>query len=100
MNRVQGAASPVVENAAAGRFEMAFPGGQAFAVYRRDGDRLVVTHTEVPSAFNGQGLGSELVRGLFEQARASGRRVVPACSFVASWARRHPEFDDVLSPRR
>ncbi|AOG06136.1 MULTISPECIES: GNAT family N-acetyltransferase [unclassified Bosea (in: a-proteobacteria)] len=99
MDRVQGADGPVVENATAGRFELAFPGGQAFAVYRRDGDRLIVTHTEVPPAFNGQGIGSLLVRGLFEQARASGRRVVPACSFVAAWARRHPEFADVLTSR-
>lgn len=99
MDRVQGAEGSVVENDTAGRFELAFPGGQAFAVYRRDGDRLIVTHTEVPPAFNGQGIGSQLVRGLFEQARASGRRVVPACSFVASWARRHPEFADVLTSR-
>lgn len=99
MDRVQGAEGSVVENDTAGRFELAFPGGQAFAVYRRDGDRLIVTHTEVPPAFNDQGIGSQLVRGLFEQARASGRRVVPACSFVASWARRHPEFADVLTSR-
>ncbi len=99
MDRVQGAEGSVVENDTAGRFELAFPGGQAFAVYRRDGDRLIVTHTEVPPAFNGQGIGSQLVRGLFEQARASGRQVVPACSFVASWARRHPEFADVLTSR-
>lgn len=88
---------PVIENVAGNRFEMAFPGGRTFASFRRDGDRLIVTHTEVPAAFNGQGLGSLLVRGLFESARATGRRIVPACSFVADWARRHPEFSDVVA---
>ncbi|KPF62841.1 hypothetical protein IP69_19905 [Bosea sp. AAP35] len=88
---------PVVENTAASRFEMAFPGGLAFASFRRDGDRLIVTHTEVPAAFGGQGLGSLLVEGLFENARARGLRIVPACSFVADWARRHPNFADVLA---
>ena len=88
---------PVVENVAGNRFEMAFPGGRAFASFRRDGDRLIVTHTEVPAAFNGRGLGSRLALGLFENARATGRRIVPACSFVADWARRHPEFADVLA---
>lgn len=90
-------ADPVTENVAGNRFEMAFPGGLAFASFRRDGDRLIVTHTEVPAAFNGQGLGSRLALGLFENAGATGRRIVPACSFVANWARRHPEFADVLA---
>ena len=87
----------VVENVAGNRFEMAFPGGRAFANFHRDGDRLIVTHVEVPPAFNGRGLGSRLVLGLFERARDSGRRVVPACSFAAAWARRHPEFSDVIA---
>lgn len=87
----------VIENAAAGRFEMSFAGGTAFASFRRDGDRLIITHTEVPAAHEGRGIGSQLVRGLFESARDSGRRIVPACSFVAAWARRHPEFAEVLA---
>lgn len=87
----------VVEDVTGNRFEMAFPGGRAFASVRRDGDRLIVTHVEVPPAFNGRGLGSRLVFGMFETARASGRRIVPACSFAADWARRHPEFSDVLA---
>lgn len=90
-------ANAVIENAAAGRFELAFPGGMAFASFRRDGDRLIVTHTEVPMAHEGRGIGSLLVRGVFKAARASGRKVVPACSFVAAWARRHPEFAEVLA---
>ena len=87
----------VVERPETGRFELDFPGGQAFAVYRVDGDRIVVTHTEVPPAFNGRGIGSQLAQGIFQIARASGRRVVPRCSFVAAWARRHPDYADVLA---
>jgi hypothetical protein len=88
--------SPVVEKPERGRFELDFDGGQAFAVYRSDGDRLLVTHTEVPAAFNGRGIGSRLAEGIFRIARESGRRVVPRCSFVADWARRHPDYRDVL----
>ncbi len=87
----------VVERPETGRFELDFPGGQAFAVYRSDGDRILVTHTEVPPAFNGRGIGSQLAEGIFRIARASGRRVVPRCSFVADWARRHPDYSDVLA---
>lgn len=86
----------VVERPLAGRFELDFPGGQAFALYRSEGERIIVSHTEVPFAFNGQGIGSRLAEGIFQIARSSGRRVVPRCSFVADWARRHPEYGDVL----
>lgn len=97
MSALDRQAGVVVENAAVGRFELAFPGGVAFASFRRDGDTLIITHTEVPAAHEGRGIGSQLVRGLFENARDSGRRIVPACSFVAAWARRHPEFAEVLA---
>jgi predicted GNAT family acetyltransferase len=70
----------VVERPLVCRFELDFPGGQAFAIYRSDSDRLIVSHTEVPAAFNGQGIGSRLAEGIFQLARASGRRVVPRCS--------------------
>lgn len=91
--------SEVVERPASGRFEMAFNGGVAFAAFRHQGDKLIVTHTEFPAAYGGLGLGSRLVEGLFQKARGSSRRVVPACSFVADWARRHPEFADVVASR-
>ncbi len=89
----------VIENVAASRFELAFSGGLAFASFRRAGNRLIVTHTEVPAAFNGRGIGSQLALGLFRQARDSGRKIVPACSFIAAWAHRHPEFGDVVEGR-
>lgn len=95
--RSDGGAAEVVERPETGRFELDFPGGQAFALYRSDGDRIVVTHTEVPAAFNGRGLGSQLAEGIFRIARVSGRRVVPRCSFVAAWAHRHPDYRDVLA---
>jgi predicted GNAT family acetyltransferase len=89
-------AGQVVERPERGRFELDFPGGQAFASFRPDGDRLIVNHTEVPAAFNGRGIGSVLVEGVFRIARESGRKVVPGCGFVAAWARRHREWADVL----
>ncbi|WP_038358055.1 GNAT family N-acetyltransferase [Bosea sp. UNC402CLCol] len=81
------------------RFVMAVPGGEACATYRRLDDYLIVSHTEVPSSLRGRGLGSQLAEALFERARGRGERIVPACSFIADWARRHPEYQDVLAQR-
>ena len=48
--------SPVVHNESKSRFEMEVGGQLAVAEYRRDGDRMLFTHTEVPPQFRGHGL--------------------------------------------
>jgi predicted GNAT family acetyltransferase len=86
----------VSERADRGRFELDFEGGTAFASYRLDGDRVVLTHTEVPEAFSGRGIGSRLAQGIFAIVRDSDRKIVIRCSFIAAWARRHPEYSDLV----
>ena len=91
-------AQQVHDNPPANRYEMPLDDGSvAVALYRRAGDRLVVYHTEVPPALNGQGLGSALVAGVLDDARARGLKVVPRCSFVAAFFRDHPEYRDLLA---
>ena len=90
----------VIENPALHRFELAIEGGDgaiAAAYYRRDGDVLVLTHTEVPSEFGGRGIGSRLAEGVFENLRATGRKAELRCPFMAAWYARHPEFGDVVA---
>ncbi len=77
------------------RYELPTPEGPAFLTFAREGGRLLLLHTEVPSALEGRGIGSRLVRGVLEQARADGARVVPLCPFVRAYLRRHPDYDDV-----
>lgn len=73
-------------------------GGPAVLNYRlRDGS-MVFTHTEVPEALEGQGLGGALVRAGLEHARAHDLKVVPRCPFVRAWIRRHPEFEELVGP--
>ena len=84
----------VRHNEAEGRYELETEHGLAIAVYRRQGDRLVFTHTEVPSADEGRGIGSQLVRAALDDAHQRGFKIVPACSFVVDFVRRHPEYDD------
>ena len=64
--------------------------------YRRLGDVLVLHHTEVPRALQGQGLAAELVQAVLDWARTAGLRVRPTCSYVAAYMRRHPETQDLL----
>lgn len=87
----------VIDNAAEGRFELPLDNEIAVAYYRRDGDRLILTHTEVPDHLSGQGIGSQLAKGVFETLRGSRRMAVAQCPFMASYAQRHPEYADLIA---
>jgi predicted GNAT family acetyltransferase len=88
---------PVRHNEAEGRFELATDHGLATAAYARDGDTLVFTHTVVPPADEGHGIGSALVAGAMAEVRAAGLKVIPQCPFVAAWFDRHPDQADLLA---
>lgn len=57
---------------------------------------IMLLHTEVREGFEGQGIGSRLVRAVFDDARERGVKVRPECPFVMRWLERHPEQHDVL----
>lgn len=84
----------VTHNAALSRYEMKTDHGLALAVYRQQGDSLVFTHTEVPPADEGKGHASTLVKEALDDTRRRGFKIVPACSFVVAYVRRHPEYRD------
>lgn len=85
---------PVTHNADRHRYELPTDHGLAIAVYRQQGDSRVFTHTEVPPADEGKGLGAKVVWAALEDTRRRGLKIVPLCSFVVAFVRRHPEFDD------
>lgn len=87
----------VRDNPAQGRFELDVGGAVAFVAYKRLGGRVVLTHTEVPKALSGQGIGSRLVRGTLDALRAQGAAVVPRCEFVAAYVERHPEYRSLMA---
>ena len=87
----------VIDNSAENQFELVVDGETALAAYRREGDRIVFTHTEVPVALEGQGIGSRLVAGALASVRARGLKVVPLCSFVRHSIETHAEAQDLLA---
>jgi len=89
--------SEIIDNPPQQRFELALDDDQiAAAYYRIEDDRVILTHTEVPSEFSGQGIGSQLARGVFDAIRASGRKTVLKCSFMARFYAAHPEYSDIV----
>jgi predicted GNAT family acetyltransferase len=84
-----------------GRYVYRADGQEAFMTFTKAGTQLVIIdHTEVPDAFRGRGDGAALVARGVADARAAGKAITPLCPFAASQFRRHPEWQDVLRPRR
>ena len=86
----------VVDRPEKSRFELPVEGGLAPAYYCLDDGRVVLTHTEGPERLPGQGIGSRLAKGVFESLRASGRKAVATCPFMAAYVERHPDYADLL----
>ena len=88
--------SEVRNNTAQNRFELDVDGHQAVAYYRMAPGVITFVHTEVPQPLSGRGIGTKLIRGALEMARAQGLKVVPQCPFVSAFMGKHPEYNDLL----
>ena len=88
---------PVTHHAAAHRYEAVVDGHLSVCEYELVDGKMVFTHTLVPPELRGRGIAEQLVRTALADARAAGRKVVPACSYVAKFIERHREFADLLT---
>ena len=81
----------------AGRFELEVEGHLAAAYYERKGNVITFTHTEVPAALRGRGIGSQMMHDVLRSVRAQGFKIVPRCPFVANFIDRHSQYADLLA---
>lgn len=58
--------------------------------------RVSFDHTHVPESLRGQGLAAILTQAALTTARQQGWRVIPQCSYVEAYLKKHPEFSDLL----
>ena len=87
----------VHDNVERTRFEIDLGDGSfAIADYNLLAGKIMFTHTEVPEAHGGKGLGSALIRAGLAAARARGLKVIPICPFFAAYMQKHPEEHDLL----
>jgi uncharacterized protein len=67
-----------------------------FSAYELTDGGIMIMHTEVDDAFEGQGVGSAMVRQVLDLIRADGElKVTVLCPFVNAWLRRHPDYQEL-----
>lgn len=92
-------ASELTDHPERSRFELTVDGQLAGWVdYRPAGPSVIIAHTEVVEAHEGEGLGGRLVRGALDAIAAQGKTVIPTCPFAAAYIARHPELGEALDP--
>ena len=87
----------VVDNPEELRYELWVGATRAgFIEYRSEPGAILLVHTEVDPAFEGQGLGARLVAGTLDDLRARDVKLVPLCPFVRAYLRHHREYADLV----
>jgi len=82
----------------ASRFELRVNGVLAgYVSYRDARSGRAFEHTVIATEYQGMGLASQLIRYALDEARATGRNVLPFCPFVRSFIQRHPAYVDLVS---
>lgn len=87
---------PITHNVARQRFESRAGAALASLSYVIEGERVILDHTFVPDELRGRGIAAALARRALDEARQRRWKVVPRCSYVASFIERHPEFADLV----
>lgn len=83
------------------RYELTLDGRPAAHVaYRMDGAGTIdLVHTEVQPEHEGKGLASRVARFALEDARSRGLKVIPTCSYIDGWVKKHPEYAALVARR-
>jgi predicted GNAT family acetyltransferase len=79
----------VIHNLQQGRFEIHLDSQIAVLNYRINDGSIIFTHTGVPAALEGRGMGSLLVKTGLTYARENKLSVQSLCWFVDGYLRRH-----------
>jgi predicted GNAT family acetyltransferase len=81
-----------------GSFEAVIDGNRAgLMTYTWAGeDRFIIDHTEVEDAYNGQGVGKEMLIKAVEFARENNKKIIPLCPFAKATFQKNEDLRDVL----
>ncbi len=88
---------PLVNNEHIHHFELEINGQQAFIDYKRKDNKIYLIHTEVPETLRGTGAAEAIVNKAFHFIKEHQLKLVPLCSYVQVYLKRHPEWKRLLA---
>jgi predicted GNAT family acetyltransferase len=90
----------VVHRPEQNRFVIEFEEAPAYLEYELANDgTLMIMHTEVPAAHSGEGYAAKLAEAALLHAEENNMKVMPYCTYMATYLRRHKErYKALVSP--
>ena len=89
--------SALIHNVSQSQFEMHIDDQIAFVEYYLDGNKIHLTHTEVPESLQGKGIGSQLIEQTLQYIKKNHLVLIPLCSFVANYVNNNSQWHNILS---
>ena len=86
----------LINNAEAKQYEVHVENLVARIEYIRAKNRIFLTHTEVPKALEGKGIGTAMVSQVLQDIKHQQLTLVPLCPFVSAYIKRHPEWMELV----
>jgi hypothetical protein len=86
----------IINNPHEHRFETSVDGHLAYVEYRLSDGVITLTHTEVAPALEGKGIAGKVAAYALDYARDHQLKVVPSCPYIASYIKRHPEYEPLI----
>lgn len=65
--------------------------------YELEGDICRLTHTFVPANHQGEGIAAALTEAVLTEMKARGLRIIPECSYIVAYVKRHPEWEAIVA---
>ena len=86
----------LIKNVEHKQYEFHIDGQIARIEYIKAQNIVYLTHTEIPTYLEGQGIGSSLVKQVLQNIKEKDLTLVPLCPFVALYIKRHPEWKTLV----
>lgn len=88
----------VIHSPESERYEIHVDGQRAGITTAKEHDGVVLfDYTEVDDAYEGKGVGAELVAGALDDVRRRGLRIEVTCEYVKHFLEKHPENADLVA---
>jgi len=87
----------LINNEAIHNFELFVEGHRAFIDYKQKDSKVYLIHTEVPAGLKGKSVAEAIVEKTFHYLEERNLKVVPLCTYVGVYLKRHPEWNRLLA---